>query len=208
MLSELAYSAIAQFAPQGTSASSDTSRRHVNKLKRGDAEIIELLARRVAENISEFNDFFGPNVVLVPTPGHAPRLQDSAWIPLMLCEAMVKAGLGSSVEEFLVRRYPVKQSRFSQSSERPTAQVHYDSFAGSDERLFKPASIVLVDDVVSRGRTLLAGATRLSEAYPGVEVRGFAAFRTIGFGQEVEAIRKPFVGRVLLSQAGDAYRDD
>lgn len=125
----------------------------------------------------------------------------------MLCEAMQKAGLGGSVEEFLVRRHVVKQSRYADRDERPTAQVHYDSFVDSSEGLLEPTRLVLVDDVVSRGRTLLAGASRLGEAFPGAELRAFAAFRTKGF-EEVDVIRLPFVGEIFQTSDGDANRRD
>ncbi len=211
MLSELKYSALAQFSSSGTQEYSRRTKDVVEALKRGNDEVIAKSAFRVHENLDLFADFFGPSVVLVPAPGHAPRVgSDSSWVPRLLCDAIVKVGAAASVEEYLVREFAVKQSRYSSSAERPTAQVHLDSFGISmpDGAMFPPEKIVLVDDVVSRGRTLLAGATALSEAFPEVPVLAFAVFRTIGFGQEVENIRAPFIGEIYRTADGDANRRD
>ena len=66
--------------------------------------------------------------------------------------------------------------------------------------------ILLVDDFVTKGRTLLAAARVLDTAVPGLEIRAFAVVRTMGLAPDVEQIRWPVVGEIRLED-GDASRD-
>jgi adenine/guanine phosphoribosyltransferase-like PRPP-binding protein len=65
---------------------------------------------------------------------------------------------------------------------------------------------VLIDDVVTKGRTLLAAATRVREALPGAEIRAFALLRTMGFIQGIDRLLDPCVGEIRW-RAGDAHRN-
>ena len=60
------------------------------------------------------------------------------------------------------------------------------------------ADIVLVDDVVTRGATILGAAWVLRDSMPLATLRAFAAVRTMS-KQEVLAIVEPVVGRIHLS---------
>jgi hypoxanthine phosphoribosyltransferase len=82
--------------------------------------------------------------------------------------------------------------------------VHYESFA-VDSGTAAPAEILLVDDVVTKGRTLLAAATRLQEAFPNARIRAFALLRTMGMIASVEQLLDPCVGQIRW-RAGDAHR--
>jgi len=55
---------------------------------------------------------------------------------------------------------------------------------------------LLVDDIVTKGSTLVGAASRLQEAFPGLGVRGFALVRTRGLIEEVEALVEPCVGTI------------
>jgi phosphoribosylpyrophosphate synthetase len=66
--------------------------------------------------------------------------------------------------------------------------------------------LLLIDDVVTRGRTLLAAAMRLHEAFPQARISAFALLRTLGFAVDLDALLEPCVGRVRW-RAGDAYRN-
>ena len=69
-----------------------------------------------------------------------------------------------------------------------------------------PSQVVLVDDVVTKGRTLLAAAARLHEAFPTIDIRAFALLRTMGLGQRVDRLLDPCVGEIRW-RAGDAHRN-
>jgi gamma-glutamylcysteine synthetase len=58
--------------------------------------------------------------------------------------------------------------------------------------------IVLVDDVVTRGATLLGAANRLTEAFPNVRIRAFAAMRTMTPPLVFRAINDPCIGTIEL----------
>jgi hypothetical protein len=57
----------------------------------------------------------------------------------------------------------------------------------------------------TKGRTLLAAASRLHEAFPAAQIRAFALVRTMGLIPSVEHLLDPCKGEIRW-QAGDAYR--
>lgn len=59
------------------------------------------------------------------------------------------------------------------------------------------ARIVLVDDVVTRGSTFLAAASRISEVYPDHEIKVFALVRTVSRGA-VDEMVSPRVGTITI----------
>jgi phosphoribosylpyrophosphate synthetase len=65
---------------------------------------------------------------------------------------------------------------------------------------------LLIDDVVTKGRTLLAAAARLHEAFPQARITAFALLRTLGFKDHIEDLLDPCVGRIGW-RAGDAHRN-
>jgi orotate phosphoribosyltransferase-like protein len=66
--------------------------------------------------------------------------------------------------------------------------------------------LCLVDDVVTKGATLLAAATRLQEAYPKATVTAFALVRTLGFVDNIDRIVEPALGAITLL-ADEAFRE-
>jgi hypothetical protein len=89
----------------------------------------------------------------------------------------------------------VRKSAIAPPSERPTVQQHYDSFV---VKIVAPApiQIVLIDDVVTAGSTLLAAASRIAEAYPDASVRAFALIRTMS-GLEIDQVVAPATGTII-----------
>lgn len=59
-----------------------------------------------------------------------------------------------------------------------------------------PNEILLVDDIVTRGATLLGAANRLAEAFPAARIRAFAAMRTISDPSEFIATYEPRSGTI------------
>ena len=112
---------------------------------------------------------------------------------------------GSVVWPTLQRTRAVPKSAFAAPGQRPEVQFHVESLAVTDP-LIPPGPLLLVDDVVTKGRTLLACATALATAFPGVEIRGFALIRTTGLVPEVAKIAWPVVGDLSLD-GHDAVRE-
>jgi adenine/guanine phosphoribosyltransferase-like PRPP-binding protein len=73
--------------------------------------------------------------------------------------------------------------------------------------LGSPDRITIVDDVVTKGATLLAAASLLANTFPNAEIRAFALVRTTGLVPDVERIVDPVVGRIFQRAGGGADRE-
>ena len=71
-----------------------------------------------------------------------------------------------------------------------------------------PKRVIIVDDVVTKGRMFLATATLLAERFPSAELRAFALIRTMGLEPDVEKIVAPCVGVIKRGYWNDADRQD
>lgn len=142
-------------------------------------------------------EFLAPDAVLVPAPRSAPLAsKDALWPARILCEALVRGGLGFEVLPCLVRTEAVRKSAYAGVGERPTPRRHYDTIRVELELLVRPARITVVDDIITKGATLLAAASRVGEAFPSADVRVFALVRTMGLVQDIEHILTPCRGRI------------
>lgn len=65
---------------------------------------------------------------------------------------------------------------------------------------------MLVDDVITKGRTILATAARLHEIFPDAYISAFALVRTMGFLGDVSQFLEPCAGFVRWG-GGDARRE-
>lgn len=206
LLSELQFASLLVYAPQGNSEVSRRSRSVRAAVKGGDRSVLELAAQRLGETEAPWvNDFFGADAVLVPAPGSSPMKDPkSLWVPRDICQVFVARGLAKEVSTCLERSHAVPKSAFSLPAERPKPSRHFASFTVA-RSLFAPRRITLVDDVITRGATLLAAASRLSEAFPGCEVRAFAVIRTMT-RVEVDAILAPCTGVITYNAATDSSR--
>ena len=116
-------------------------------------------------------------------------------------------GLATSSWKGLRRIRPVPKSASAAPGRRPTVLAHYDSLSvvpGCD--LPDDSCLLLIDDVVTKGRTLLAASMRLHEAFPQARITAFALLRTLGFKDRLEGLLEPCVGRIVW-RAGDAHRN-
>jgi hypothetical protein len=142
-------------------------------------------------------------VTLVPVPGSA-RTTDAPWPALILALALRDVGLGSRVWIGLRRVSPVRKSATAPARGRPTVQQHYESFCVDTSVITNPR-LVLVDDVITKGRTLLGAAARLQSALPQADLRAFALIRTVGL-RPVEHLLDVCQG-VVRWAGGDARRE-
>lgn len=196
MLQRLEFGSSHVYAPQGQSGLSIQSKRLTSRLKNGDPGLIPQYAARalLLTQQGEFPGFFGARTTLVPIPRSSPLVTGGLWVPMLIAQAMQYRGLGREVTPLVRRISPVAKSAFQPAHLRPTVQQHYDSLA-ADVLAPAPTHIVLIDDVVTRGCTLLAAASRVSEAYPNATIKAFAVIRTMS-KTDVDPILSPCVGTI------------
>ena len=188
------------------------------RLKSADPDWLARYAARVWQlttGFGRYEEFFGPDVVLVPVPRSRPLSAGTPWIAERLATGLVARGLAGSVWLGLQRLVAVQKSATSHSGERPTVATHYRSLAGG--QVFEsqlgvhpahtraPERLLLVDDVVTKGRTMLAAAARLRELCPASEVRAFALVRTMGLVGYIDHLVMPCEGEIRWT-GNDASR--
>ena len=179
-------------------------------LKAGDFATIQRMVNRVHTLYSAgfFETFFSEDTMLVPIPGSARiRNQSTPWIAERICNELTSVGLGAEVLPIAERRTTVAKSSYQKWGKRPSPKVHFDSIEVSRE-MVDYKRLLLVDDVVTKGSTILGVASRVSDAYPRSEVQAFAMIRTMGLQPDIESFNEPTdEGRITLRSSGDARRD-
>jgi predicted amidophosphoribosyltransferase len=196
LLQRLEFGASHVYSPRGKTQGSRRSQQEVRELKRGDVRAIALLAGQIQSLVTdaEFLDYFGRDTTLVPIPGSAPLVAGGLWVPMIIAQKLKGVGLAREVAPILLRERHVAKSAFVPAAERPNVQAHRESMRVV---MVKPApsKIVLIDDVVTQGCTLLAAAQLVAMNYPRSEIRAFAVFRTMS-GIELDWHREPCEGTI------------
>jgi hypothetical protein len=212
-LTNVSFSSCYIYCPRGRGFGSEAARLLCTRLKSGDAAWLPVYARRVhdlAIRHSTLSGLFTSQTVLVPVPGSAPSAHRT-WAAERLAFALHGVGLGDAIWTGIERRFPVRKSATALNADRPTVRQHYESLAVSMcsitmRRPFEPAKFVIVDDVITKGRTILAAAACLHEAFPNADIRAFALIRTMGFVAKIDDPLDPCQGEVRWS-AQDAHRE-
>ncbi|MBI4182083.1 MAG: hypothetical protein HY520_03900 [Candidatus Aenigmarchaeota archaeon] len=213
MLSELPFGALLSYTPRPQTDDQKRSKDWNRALKlewhvdTPPVPFSQWVAQRIRARLGSlpFRDCFGPEVTLVPVPSSALTREGTLWVPLNLARTLLAEGLAGQVTPCLVRTEALPKAATSAAAKRPKAADHYRTLRVQRD-LAEPRDILLVDDVVTRGATMLGAASRLQEAFPGTRIRGFAAMRTISNPAEFEAIEAPCTGRITLLGSGGTLR--
>jgi predicted amidophosphoribosyltransferase len=158
------------------------------------ARAVEVLGKVVARG--ELAGFFGPTVTLVPAPRSSPLEPGWLWPAERICREMVAAGLAKDVLPCLKRTRKVPKSASASRGERPTAQTHLESMEIDVPSLLGPSSVTVVDDVVTKGATLLACASHVRKSLPEIPVHVFGLVRTQGLADDVGGVVAPCTGTI------------
>lgn len=205
-LSELAFGALLAYSPRGVSKESQRSKALGLQLKGNrfvgaspPATAADFIVLRMVARLAEtpLAGFFSLSDLLVPVPTSGLLQPDSVWPALAVCQAMAALGLGRDVRHCLERRAPIRKSAFAAPGERPDLAEHLASLAVHPP-VAPPPRILLVDDFVTKGTTLLAAACALHETLPSTPIAAFAVFRTLGLQPEIERLMDPCVGRIWI----------
>jgi hypothetical protein len=202
------------YSPRAVGAMAEASRLLCARVKASDPVWLPRYAgcvHRVSCRDGALASLFGRGAILVPVPGSAISAE-APWAAERLATALCAVGLGRRVWPALRRQLAVRRSATSPAGARPSVREHYESFAivrGANTAAVQrhtAAKIVLVDDVITKGRTLLAAAARLQAEWPHADIRAFAMIRTVGFVPRMTQLLELCHG-VVRWAGGDARRE-
>ncbi|HET9106971.1 MAG TPA: phosphoribosyltransferase [Steroidobacteraceae bacterium] len=204
--SAVSFASCFAYSPSGSGLVCEQGRLLCARLKTLDPAWLSRLAAGVwleAHARKRFAAVLGRCVVLVPVPGSGLRT-GADWVGERLACCLKELDLGGQVWPVLRRCRAVRKSAFAPAGARPSVLEHYESFAveptldGGSARKVRGAGLqlTLVDDVITRGRTVLGAAARLREAFPGAQVCAFALLRTLARGEPLCRVLDPCEGEV------------
>lgn len=101
-------------------------------------------------------------------------------------------GLGEKRElPYRTKAHPVAHK--TRDGERPTAMQQYDSIGVKNQVEYH--DVVLVDDIIKGGSTVMGAANRLADEFPNVKVRVFVAMRAL-WKDRFSKIMHPYAGMI------------
>ena len=208
LLSKVPFGSYLVYSPRGQSTVSKNSRDLCYKIKQDRAGVITEVVRRLAQDFAgtELDVVLGPDVMLVPAPRSTPLLEDALWPAARIADELHAARLGRQPRPIVTRAVPVAKSAFAARGGRPSPQQHLDSLR-LESRIPLSGRVSVIDDVITRGATMLAVASLITRAYPGTTVAAFALVRTMSFVSDIKRIRAPVVGAVRVGLLGEPARE-
>lgn len=208
--SEVAFASLVTYCPRGEGAEIRKSQTLMRQLKDNRMLRAESAAAFVSRRLREMSPpavipFLAPDVALVPVPRSSLQKRGALWPAFEIAQSLHAQGFGSRVLPCLQRHTAVGKAATASPKDRPRARAHFDSLevvAPMD----LPASVTLIDDVITRGAQMLGGAWRIWAVRPDVVVRCFAVIRTISKPEEFSTVAAPCTGHVTLLRDEECYR--
>ena len=151
-----------------------------------------------------FEDFFKNKPLLVPIPRSSLIKPDTLWVPNQIAISLINNGFGSESIPCLKRKTALPRAAGCSPTNRPRAIDHYNSL--SVETLSEPDEILLIDDVVTRGATIIGAANRLASIFPKSRIRAFTLIRTVSIAAKFTNILDPYIGTIELAANGETFR--
>lgn len=199
--SELRFGSLLVYAPRATSELSAQSQQVVRHIKNCRPSHVRRVGLRFSEQFDRgmFRDLLGPDVLLVPAPRSSPTVKSMNWPALQISRELEARGLCSAVACLLERHERVPKSALAtKGKERPSPEMHATSMRCTLVPAPSPARITIVDDIVTRGSTLLGCAWILAEEFPLAPIYALAVVRTIS-DPDIASILAPVDnGRIYL----------
>ncbi|MFJ1365967.1 hypothetical protein ACILDU_05915 [Capnocytophaga canimorsus] len=192
------------YSPRGSSENAEKSRRLIGVCKNGDTTFARTVARKIQE-INKNGYFY--NSALIPAPRSAPLAKGAILPTGVLAECLVSNGLGNVVYECIQRIVPIPKSSSQYTAEtRNSVQTHLQSLKVESMMIAEP-TLIIIDDVLTLGRTTMACAIKLKEIYPNKEIKIFCPFRTRGF-EDKNILMDDRYGSITLSPNGKVILPD
>jgi hypothetical protein len=226
IISKVDFGSLLTYSPRGTSIPERNSKDITIRLKndqyitKEDPPILmsDFISKLISKNknVLPFSNFFNNNTTLIPIPNsslmelpipNSPLPNPKPlWVPQRFAKSLVYQGLGKEVLECLRRVKPLPKSAISTAPNRPKAFQHYDSLEVT-EKLPPLKEILLVDDVITRGATIIGATNKLKDIYPNTVIRAFAVIRTISSSLNFNKIYDPCIGQIELNDSGETFRN-
>ena len=170
----------------------------------GSSSIYDSIAKWCSDR-DLFPDFFSKETILVPVPGSTLTKPDTLWVPKLLAEALTKHGLGSDVVTCLSRISPIPKSAHSKPEDRATPSKHTASM-NIERMITDPKSVLLIDDLVTKGSTFLGATWKMTEMYPDASIKAFAAMGTVSNINDFTKVMNPQEGTIRITETGHSQR--
>lgn len=207
-LSSVRFGSFLSYSPRGTSEDSAKAKRITYAIKNVRPGFIKIVITRLRDEMQSgrraaaLSEVLGEDVLVVPCPKSAPLVNGALWPSRAICDELVGQGLAMSSAPILERIRVVPKSSTSAVGERPKPLDHMRSMAvvrQPELDLQRITRVTLIDDVITRGATLIAGASLLQQHFPKAEIRVFAVVRTKSYEAEVGTILEPIIGEVVFN---------
>ena len=208
-ISKLEYVAYFSYTPRPQTEAHRYAKNQTLMLKRDEmredhtCQSVYMVQEMAKSSNDAVRSWFDSQPVLVPIPSSHPTHTGDLWVSQRIAESMVSEGFGREVVSCVKRVRPLPKSASSTSQNRPKAHQHYESF--SVETLTDSNDLVLVDDVVTRGATLMGAANRLTDVLPSSKIRAFALVRTQSNPEDFDGFVDYVEGLIEL-RGNEAYR--
>lgn len=204
--SKLDFVSFLKYSPDGESETSRQSRKVRDGLKKDGyietTRVIDFTASRIAQELSNYpflRALFEDDVTFVPVPRSSPLTKGALWPSKRISDALVAASLGRDVQTLVRRVVPVQVSHLAETGKRPEPGEHFASLEVPGDLGFDwQRKLVLVDDVVTRGSTMMGVYQCMRAAFPLASIRCFAVVRPLR--GELDQIMEPVKGTI-------SYRD-
>ncbi len=213
LLSELEFGSYLTYTPRPNTESGRKSKNIMYWLKKEQflTNPPKLMSSFVVDSIKNdieslpFKDFFDEDVFLVPIPRSSPIKAGSLWVPDVIAKKMSEAGFGTYCN-CLTRVKSLPKSAYAEQGKRPKVIDHFNSIE-CNLSIHRPTKIVLIDDVITRGSTLIGCASKIKEILPDSSIKAFAVLRTISKTENFLKIKDACIGVIDNNRANGPFRN-
>lgn len=169
-------------------------------IKAGRTDVLQQIMTPAIEQF--ISTHINKETSFVPIPRSAPLVAKAVWPAWLICLKLLSMGFGKDMYDLLERKSAVQTGHFNSSAEnRATIDQHYNTIEVTNSSLIVPEQIVLVDDVITQGRTAVACYQRLKEIFPNTSISIFTPVITKTF-DEVNLLIDPKICKVQYFDSG------